>query len=213
MVSGSDIWSLDKCGSCVAEVYANSRMDRLLKQLIVLRHGETDYNRQGIYQGSTDTGLNERGVSQAIVAAERLKEFDFDCIVSSPLKRALQTAEIVSGVHDLPIKIIDEFAERNMGCFEGLTRQQIGNHYPELEGWLVTRQFYASPPQGESLFDFSSRLASGIAKLKKVNVKRGLLLVCHGGVARSVHGIMRRVNDEGVFDYKLENCETDVYEW
>ncbi len=184
-----------------------------MAQLIVLRHGETDYNRLGKYQGSTDTGLNELGVSQAVAVAERLKSMEFDRIVSSPLKRAVQTAEIVSGVHNLEIDICDDFAERNMGLFEGLSRAEIAADYPELGGWLVTRQFYASPPQGESLFDFSARLVRGISGLRQISIERGLLLVCHGGVARSVHGILRRVSDEQVFGYNLQNCEFDIYQW
>ena len=184
-----------------------------MARLIVLRHGETDYNRLGKYQGSTDTGLNELGVSQAAAVAERLKTVSFDRIVSSPLKRALQTAEIISRVHNLEIDICADFAERSMGLFEGLTREEIAENYPELDGWQVTRQFYASPPQGESLFDFSTRLERGISSLRQIAVEQGLLLVCHGGVARSVHGILRRVSDSQLFGYNLQNCEFDIYEW
>jgi len=188
-------------------------MDKQTGRLIVLRHGETDYNRQGRYQGSTDIELNESGKDQANVAAKNLTGFEIDHIVSSPLKRALETAESVSITLKIPVEINADFVERNMGLYEGLTREEIGQQYPELNGWMVTRQFYASPPRGESLFDFSLRLHDGLHALREAYTGKKVLLVCHGGVARSINGIMRRVTDDQVFSYNLANCDTDSYDW
>jgi probable phosphoglycerate mutase len=184
-----------------------------LSRLLILRHGETDYNRQERYQGSTDTELNEQGLNQARQAAEDLGQAPIDRIISSPLKRALKTACIIAESAQVEVETIAEFAERNMGVFEGLTRDEIFKRYPEYNGWMVTRQFYAAPPDGESLLDFSIRLTQGLEILKELYSQQNILLVCHGGVARSIHGIMRRVSDEHLFSYNLQNCETDMYEW
>jgi broad specificity phosphatase PhoE len=184
-----------------------------LSRLLILRHGETDYNRQGRYQGSTDIELNEQGLVQARQAAADLARVPLDQIVSSPLRRALETARIVAESAGTEVETMAEFAERNMGAFEGLTRDQIHQRYPEYDGWMVTRQFYAAPPDGESLLDFSIRLTTGLEILKGLYSQQNILLVCHGGVARSIHGIMRRVSNEHLFSYNLQNCETDMYEW
>lgn len=186
---------------------------RTLGRLLILRHGETDYNRQGRYQGSTDTELNEEGLIQARQAAVDLKQTPIDRIISSPLKRALDTARIIAEAAEVEVETIAEFAERNMGVFEGMTRDEIVARYPEYNGWMVTRQIYAAPPQGESLLDFSIRLTKGLDILRGYDCQKNILLVCHGGVARSIHGILRRVSDEHLFSYNLQNCETDIYEW
>jgi probable phosphoglycerate mutase len=188
-------------------------VDKQAGRLIVLRHGETDYNRQGRYQGSTDIELNDSGKEQAKIAAGNLTGLEIDHIVSSPLKRAFETAESISTALHIPVEVNADFVERNMGLYEGLTREEIGQQYPELNGWMITRQFYASPPQGESLFDFSLRLYNGLSTLREAYTGRKVLLVCHGGVARSINGIMRRATDDQVFSYKLANCDTDSYDW
>jgi len=183
-----------------------------LGRLLVLRHGETDYNRQGRYQGSTDTELNEQGLMQARQAAADLEQVPIDRIISSPLKRALETARIVAESVGVEVQAVAEFAERNLGAFEGLTKEEIDHRYPDSQGWLIMRQFYAAPPDGESMLDFSVRISKGLEMLKSRDSQQNTLLICHGYVARSIHGIMRRVSDEHLFSYNLQNCETDMYE-
>jgi broad specificity phosphatase PhoE len=187
--------------------------DIKMGRLLVLRHGETDFNRQGRYQGSTDTKLNEQGLIQARQAAANLAHVHIDRIVSSPLKRALETARVVAEFAGTEVETIAEFAERRLGAFEGLTKTEIDQRYPEDKGWKMMRQFYAAPPKGESLLDFSIRVKKGLETLRGRAGHEEVLLVCHGYVARSIHGIMRRVSDESLFSYNLQNCETDIYEW
>jgi broad specificity phosphatase PhoE len=184
-----------------------------LGRLLILRHGETDYNGQGRYQGSTDTELNEQGLIQARQAAADLAQAPIDRIVSSPLKRALATARIIAESVGTEVETIAEFAERKLGAFEGLTKEEIDQRYPEGMGWIAMRQIYAAPPDGESLLDFSIRITKGLEMLKGRDGPQNILLVCHGYVARSIHGIMRGVSDEALFSYNLQNCETDIYEW
>ncbi len=84
--------------------------------LHVIRHGETDYNTQLRYAGSTDVPLNNVGIKQAEDLAKILAETKFDVIVSSPLKRAFKTAQIIKQFqNDTPLIIMNEFAERNLG--------------------------------------------------------------------------------------------------
>ena len=184
-----------------------------MARLIVVRHGETDYNREGRYQGSIDVDLNEAGRRQVRQLAEELTTVAIDRIISSPLKRARETAAIIAAKRNLEVEQIEEFAERNLGSFEGLTRAEIQAQNPPLSAANVTRQLYAAPPGGESLFEFAFRVSRGVDILKQRVVGQNVLLVCHGGVARTLCGLFRRISDERYFDYHLQNCEMDNYEW
>jgi broad specificity phosphatase PhoE len=89
--------------------------------LYVTRHGETNFNAQGRYAGSTDVPLNETGIKQARELAGRLSGMKFDVVVSSPMLRARQTADIVCAELGMEYIIYPQFAERNVGVYEGLT--------------------------------------------------------------------------------------------
>jgi probable phosphoglycerate mutase len=184
-----------------------------MARLIVVRHGETDYNHEGRYQGSIDVGLNENGRRQARLVVEELQSRSIDCIISSPLKRARTTAEIIAASLHLEVELIGEFAERSLGSFEGKTKKELLAGDPHLIDRNITRQIYAAPPEGESLFEFGSRVNRGLDMLKQRGADQNILLVCHGGVVRTLHGLFRRIPDHELFDYRLENCQMDEYEW
>jgi len=90
-----------------------------------LRHGQTDWNRDGRYQGTTDTPLNEMGSAQASVAAGALAAMPIDRIVASPLIRALKTAAIVAEALHVPIHVDRGLRERNFGSFDGLVIREV----------------------------------------------------------------------------------------
>ena len=100
-------------------------------QLYVVRHGETDANAEGRYQGSLDIDLNERGVLQAQELRVRLPA-QIDTVIVSPLRRAQQTAAIVFADDGLELRTREAFRERGVGVFEGLTQAEAAQRYPEL---------------------------------------------------------------------------------
>ena len=94
-------------------------------RLTIVRHGETDYNIKGLFQGQLDSVLTERGVRQAEYTAERLEDDRMDAVYSSPLKRALATAEIIRGDRDVPILIDGRIKEIRCGKWEGVSIDRI----------------------------------------------------------------------------------------
>jgi hypothetical protein len=84
-----------------------------------LRHGATDWNREGRFQGRTDNPMCDEGIAQAFVAARRLQKHRIDRIVTSPLIRAVKTAEIVAATSATPIAVDEGLAELDFGCLEG----------------------------------------------------------------------------------------------
>ena len=115
----------------------------------LVRHGQTDWNRAGKIQGTTDIPLNETGRQQAEQLATVLKERSgypaktrIDAVYASPLARAFQTAEILAKEEKLPLRRLTGLRERDFGCWEGKSWQQVEAEYPdEFHLWRDPRLF------------------------------------------------------------------------
>ncbi len=153
-----------------------------MAQWLLVRHGETEWNAEGRMQGHTPTGLSDIGVRQAGLLAERLSNTDLSAIYSSDMTRARVTAEtIVAGRH-IEIHATSDLRERGYGRWEGMTRQEIRDEYPqEYAQWrLGTEQF--SPPDGESLIDVLARQSRLTEMLREAYPDdQTIALVGHGG--------------------------------
>lgn len=142
----------------------------------LLRHGQTDWNIDLRLQGSTDIPLNETGRQQALTAAEALKREDWDLIITSPLSRARDTAEIVAQNLDMPVAIVPELIERSFGAAEGL----------DHASW---RKLYEShvPIEGlESLEDLRTRTEVLLSIIANEYAGKRVLAVSHGAFIRKV---------------------------
>ncbi|WP_026886498.1 histidine phosphatase family protein [Clostridium beijerinckii] len=153
--------------------------------LLLIRHGETDWNALGKFQGCTDIELSKEGIKQAQVLKNRLNG-TFDWIYASPLSRAFKTANILASITDKEVIIEPEIREINFGEWEGLTIQQISEKYPDVfKAWRTDKK--------ESYIcggDSSIRNAVGRAKkciLDIVSKHRGekIVIVAHGGIIKA----------------------------
>lgn len=118
--------------------------------LYVVRHGESETNLQGKWGGHYDTALTSKGLEQAKQLACKLLDIDYEIIVSSSLTRARQTAEIIQKIINIPLIISNEFMERSMGVYEGLTTEEIMVKYPDLWNRQRTRKLDDAPTNGET---------------------------------------------------------------
>ena len=179
--------------------------------LYIVRHGETDFNAQGRYCGSTDIPLNQKGIEQAKQLAYRLAEIDFDIIVTSPLMRARQTAEIISEFSNIPVIVSNEFKERSSGVYEGLTAEEIKEKYPDLWERRCTRQVDDAPTNGETIRQFDTRIVEALLKLEKEYSDKTVLLVTHGFVSRSINRHYKNLSYDEMHNFPLGNCEVVKY--
>ena len=105
--------------------------------ILLARHGETEWNREGRFQGHADPPLNATGRAQAAELAAGLKGVELAAVYSSPLRRALETAELVAAEHGLEPVAVDALREVDVGFWEGLTRPEVEARFPEqLARWL-----------------------------------------------------------------------------
>ncbi len=153
------------------------------RSFICLRHGVTDWNRQGRFQGRTDVPLNDDGILQAHAAALRLQNTRLDQIVASPLVRAVKTAEIVATSSSVPLAIDDGIIECDFGSLEGrsITEVMKENDITEM-GQLTT----ILPPDGEPWAAVSVRSLACVSRWLERHPQSVILFVCHDAVMQAM---------------------------
>ncbi len=164
-----------------------------MTELLFIRHGETDWNRQQRFQGQIDVPLNAAGHTQAARLAARLAGEPPDAFFTSDLLRARETAAPLAAAWGLPPLAVPGLREQAFGIFEGLEVAAIATGHAELwQRWLKHKADFALPG-GESLRQFHSRVLQAVHDLAGAATGRRLAIVTHGGVLdmlwRSAHGL------------------------
>ncbi|SHO51786.1 histidine phosphatase family protein [Anaerocolumna xylanovorans] len=164
-------------------------------EILLIRHGETIWNKLGKFQGSTDIELSEEGRKQALALKASLKP-DFQAIYASPLIRATETANILCEGTGLKVMPCKEMREINFGAWEGLTFDEIKNSYPE-EFALWRNDEKDCPLMGGdlSIRNASNRAAAAILSIAADHAGQKVLLVAHGAIIKA--GLI------GLFEWKM----------
>lgn len=178
--------------------------------LLVIRHGRTALNVEERYLGALDPSLDARGFEQASVLADTLHG-QADAIICSPKLRAMQTAEVLSVAWGLPLRSLDAFAERNVGVFEGLTREEARATYPTLWEQNITRQWNAAPPGGETIETVFERVKQGLDIVRRDYPDQSVVLVAHGFVAKVIRAMLLDLSWEQFFAYAMKNGDVARY--
>ena len=153
-------------------------------RLLLIRHAETDWNRERRYQGYRDTALSETGRAQAEAAGRLLAAERFEAVWSSPLKRARETAAAIAAPQGLAVRVEEAFGEMRFGEWEGLTVDEVIARFPTLyRAWLETPHLVA-PPGAETLGEVRARALKGLETLRAAHDGRTVCLVTHGVTSR-----------------------------
>ncbi|MDP2606949.1 MAG: histidine phosphatase family protein [Deltaproteobacteria bacterium] len=176
-------------------------------QIVLVRHGATDWNLQGRCQGVTDRELSEVGVRQAEQIAALLSSESIQAIYSSDLRRARQTADLISQPHNLPVLIEENIRELNHGALEGLTFNEIKQSYSEFLARWRTEPAEIQVPGGEKLTDVAERAWEGVARIAERHVAaESIVVVSHNF---PILGIVCRVTGTHLNNYRsfhLDPC-------
>jgi alpha-ribazole phosphatase len=150
--------------------------------LLLIRHGETDWNNERRIQGHTDTPLNERGIEQAEKLAVRLfSEGKIDALYSSPLARARLTGEIIAKRSGLSLTLDDRLMEKHLGDLEGMSFEEIEIKYPEVaRHWRESREHFLLPGE-ESAQELQVRVKSFLNEISSRHSGARVAVVTHGG--------------------------------
>ncbi|MBR3162560.1 MAG: histidine phosphatase family protein [Clostridia bacterium] len=175
--------------------------------LIVVRHGQTDWNVDNLLQGSTDIALNETGAKQALETSKELSNIDFDVIFSSPLKRALDTANSINAGRHLPIIKDSRLIEREFGEYEG----QPGKNVDFKKYWDYTANIQDC--KVEPIQNFFSRVTDFLNEIisKYGNTEKNILVVTHNGVNLAIDSILNGMPNN-IFTLNLAPCKYKIFE-
>jgi broad specificity phosphatase PhoE len=147
--------------------------------LYLIRHGETDWNILGRYQGQADPPLNNQGLAQSKTLAESLRNENIDIIYTSPLMRARQTAEIISNRLGVDLVVDPRFMEIHQGDWQMRLRSEIEALYPELFSAWENKPWDITPPAGESLHEVAGRVESALEDILERYPGLKVVIVTH----------------------------------
>ena len=169
-------------------------------RILLARHGETEWNRLGRWQGHADPPLNETGRSQAAALAERLEGDGIAAVYSSDLRRASETARIVAGRLGLEVTEDRALREIDVGSWSGLTRDEVRERYPDgFARWLAGEIGH----DGETREQLAARVIPTVERIAHAHPGATVLVVTHGGVIRTL--LRHAAGDPGAV---LENTAT-----
>jgi broad specificity phosphatase PhoE len=176
-----------------------------MTEIILVRHGETEWNIKEIFRGRIDIELNETGIKQAELLAEYLSQVEMEAIYSSPLKRALKTAEVIASYHNLNVEIAPGLIDFDYGEWQGSSHQEVKNKYKELYAEWIKNPHRVKMPGGESLDDVRKRAISVVDSI--VSQYEGTIaLVSHRVVNKVLICALLRLDNSHFWNIKQDMC-------
>jgi ribonuclease H / adenosylcobalamin/alpha-ribazole phosphatase len=180
---------------------------------VLLRHGQTPMSVQQRYAGRSDVPLTEVGVQQAAAAAKRLASAGIGVIVTSPLLRAVQTAQEVAAVTGAAVVTDDGFRETDFGAWDGLTFAEVRERWPsEVSTWLADPD--VAPPGGESFAEVSARVTAALRRVLADREGQQVLIVSHVTPIKTLVAAALLAPSAALFRMHLDVaalCEIDWY--
>ena len=160
--------------------------------ILLARHGETDWNREGRFQGWADPPLNATGRAQAVDLSVQLMAEELAAVYSSPLRRAYETAEVVAASRGLEPVTVDALREVDVGSWSGLSRAEIEQRFPEQYArWLDYGQGWED---GETYEQMVDRVVEALQELAEGRDGERILAVTHGGPMRAASAFADRLS-------------------
>lgn len=181
-------------------------------KLILVRHGESEFNALNQFTGSVDISLTEKGKKQAAHCSHILQGIDIDHVFHSKQKRAVDTCTIISqglGLSKLQSKSDSRLNERDYGKLNGMNKAQAASLYGQKQVKDWRRSFYACPPEGESLAQTATRAHSYFeeALLPLLSASHNILVVAHGNSIRGLLYELLQLSDTSICQVEVGWCE------
>ena len=183
-------------------------------RLIIVRHGETEWNKLRRVQGTTNTPLSPRGQKQARLVAKRLKGMRINAIFSSPLDRAKYTAKAIATACRAPVFIDESLKEINFGDWEGLTFEEIGARYPEqFAVWNTAPHLCVPAGKSETLAQVADRCALFVENLKKQYETGTVVAVSHSVPCKLMTALCVGLPFSKVHSLRMDNASVTMLDY
>lgn len=189
-----------------------------MPDLIIVRHGQSQWNLENRFTGSADVDLTPAGELEARDAGRVIKNYPVDLAFTSVLKRAIHTLEIIlNETGNLSLSIIRTAAlnERNYGDLQGLNKLETAKKYGDSQVLLWRRSYDTSPPNGESLKDTYNRVVPYYLQEIEPRLKSGknILIVAHGNSLRALMMFLEKISEMQIAEVNLATGVPRLYEF
>lgn len=188
-------------------------MDATITRVILVRHGQTEWNRVERFRGRADVPLNETGLAQAQATAGRVAlEWWPVAVYSSPLSRAVKTASAIAGQCRLAVQIHDGLADIDYGEWQGLTPDKVKERWPQARHAWYNLPHTARIPGGETLDELRARAMAAVAGLAARHAGQTIVLVSHTVVNRVILLSVLGLGNERFWRLRQDTCAINVFE-
>jgi broad specificity phosphatase PhoE len=176
---------------------------------LLARHGETDWNQQGRWQGQQNLALNRAGIDQALALSAKLKKERLAAVYSSALRRSVETAQAIAHAHNLNVCRDERLNEIGLGEWEGMPRKEIAAKYPQILQMWESDARSTRPPHGESIAELEKRVLEALQEIARAYPGETVCLIGHkmsNGVIRchylglSLNEALRGVLPQGEYE-------------
>jgi len=175
-----------------------------MTKILLIRHGDTDWNVEEIFRGRADIELNETGIKQAELLAKYLEDVSLEAVYTSPLKRALKTAEIIASSHNADVTSSQGLIDFDYGEWQGLSNDTVKDKYKALYEKWMKKPHLVIMPKGESLDDVRKR---GLRLIDRIIKNEGTVaLVSHRVVGKVLICALLGLDNSHFWNIRLDTC-------
>ncbi|MDP2187460.1 MAG: 2,3-bisphosphoglycerate-dependent phosphoglycerate mutase [Sphingobacteriaceae bacterium] len=188
-----------------------------MAQLIIVRHGQSQWNLENRFTGWVDVPLSEKGVAEAKEAGQKLKDFRFDEAFTSDLQRAQHTLNYIletSGQTNIPITKNVALNERMYGDLQGLDKADTAAKYGDEQVLIWRRSYDVAPPAGESLKDTAARVIPYVEAeiVPKLKAGKNIIIAAHGNSLRALVMYLEKMTPEEILKFEIPTGSPRLYE-
>jgi broad specificity phosphatase PhoE len=180
--------------------------------VLLVRHGQTEWNREQVFRGRADIPLSETGLKQAEALGRRLADERLSAVYSSPLNRALVTAEHLTGTSGFQPQAVDGLTDMSYGEWEGWQCRQVEQQYPELYACWLSEPHLVRPPGGEMLAEVRERATAALEEIIARHPRATVAVVSHRVVNKVLLCAALGLGDDAFWRIRQDTCCLNVME-
>jgi 2,3-bisphosphoglycerate-dependent phosphoglycerate mutase len=188
-----------------------------MPKIFIVRHTQTEWNKKKIFTGWRDVSLSKEGIEQAKEIKEILKDEKIDIVISSPMKRCIETYKIIMSERENYDVIYNYYIiERRYGILEGKSKEQVKKGNPFVYQYVFHRGYFEGPPLGESFKDVEDRILlffDWLNNFLKENNNKNILICAHGNSIRLMLKILDNLNIEETSKIEISQGKPYIYEY
>ncbi len=183
-----------------------------MAKLILVRHGQTDWDVQRRFQGTLDIPLNHEGQKEAQELSEKLNGTNISAVYAGTKACALSTAREIAAPRNIKVRKLEELNELNYGMWQGLRVEDVKKRYKKHYGAWKTEPISARPPKGESLTEAYDRAVSALHKILDKNKDENVCIVSHDIICSLIKCHLKCVDPNGMWDFIPRKIEMESFE-